>query len=49
VVLANAELTDIDVAAQVTPDIDILGCSLYRGKAFGSFFREVARNFKKPG
>lgn len=48
VVLANAELTDIDVASQVTPDVDILGCSLYRGKAFGSFFREVARRFKKP-
>lgn len=32
VVLANAELTDIDVAGEVTPDIDILGCSIYRGK-----------------
>lgn len=48
VVLANAELTDIDVASQVTPDVDILGCSIYRGKAFGSFFREVARKFKRP-
>lgn len=47
-VLANAELTDIDVASEVTPDIDILGCSIYRGKAFGSFFREVARKFKRP-
>ena len=48
VVLANAELTDIDTASEVTPDIDILGCSIYRGKAFGSFFREVARKFKRP-
>lgn len=48
IVLANAELTDIDVAAEVCPDIDILGCSIYRGKAFGSFFREVARKIKKP-
>jgi len=47
-VLANAELTDIDVATEVTPDIDILGCSIYRGKAFGSFFREVARRFNRP-
>jgi len=31
VVLANAELTDIDVAGEVTPDVDILGCSIYRG------------------
>ena len=48
VVLANAELTDIDIAGEVTPDIDILGCSVYRGKAFGSFFREVAGKFKRP-
>ncbi|MBU4149419.1 MAG: hypothetical protein KKB52_03600, partial [Candidatus Omnitrophica bacterium] len=47
-VLANAELTDIDVATEVTPDIDILGCSIYRGKAFGSFFREAARKFNRP-
>lgn len=48
VVLANAELTDIEIAGQVTPDVDILGCSIYRGKSFGSFFREVARKFNKP-
>ena len=48
VVLANAELTDIDVAREVTPDIDILGCSIYRGKSFGSFFREAQIKFKKP-
>ena len=48
VVLANAELTDIDVAAEVTPNIDILGCSVYRGKSFGSFFRETAMKFGKP-
>ncbi|MBU4312598.1 MAG: hypothetical protein KJ706_07765 [Candidatus Omnitrophica bacterium] len=48
VVLANAELTDIDVASKVTQDVDILGCSIYRGKAFGSFFREVAMKFKRP-
>ena len=48
VVLANAELTDIDVAAEATPDIDILGCSVYRGKSFGSFFREAAMKFGRP-
>ncbi len=46
--LANAELTDIDVASKVTPDVDILGCSIYRGKAFGSFFREAGMKFKRP-
>ncbi|MFC1621366.1 hypothetical protein ACFL2G_03570 [Candidatus Omnitrophota bacterium] len=48
VVLANAELTDIEVAGSVTPDVDIIGCSIYRGKAFGSFFRQVAMKFKRP-
>lgn len=48
VVLANAELTDIDAAVDVTPDIDILGCSIYRGKTFGSFFREAQAKFKRP-
>jgi hypothetical protein len=48
VILANAELTDIDAASEVTPDIDILGCSVYRGKSFGSFFRQVAMKFKRP-
>jgi len=48
VVLANADLNDLDVANKVTPDIDILGCSIYRGKAFGSFFREIASKFKRP-
>ena len=47
-VLANAELTDIDVASEVSPDVDMLGCSIYRGKTFGSFFREAARKFKRP-
>ena len=48
VVLANAGLTDLDIASKVTPDVDILGCSVYRGKAFGSFFREIHQKFKKP-
>lgn len=48
VALANAELTDIDAARDVTPDIDILGCSVYRGKSFGNFFREAINKFKKP-
>jgi len=48
VALANAELTDIDVAREAAPDIDILGCSIYRGKSFGSFFREASAKFNKP-
>lgn len=48
VVLANAELTDIDVAGPVSHDVDMLGCSVYRGKVFSNFFREVDKKFKKP-
>ncbi|MFC1623698.1 hypothetical protein ACFL28_00040 [Candidatus Omnitrophota bacterium] len=48
VVLANAGFDDIDVASKVAPDVDILGCSVYKGKTFGSFFREVNRLFKRP-
>jgi len=48
VVLANAGLTDLDIAGTVAPDVDIVGCSVYRGKAFGSFFREIARKFRRP-
>lgn len=48
VALANAELTDIEVAREVTPDIDIVACSIYRGKSFGSFFREAQKKFNKP-
>ncbi|MDP2920961.1 MAG: glycosyl hydrolase [Candidatus Omnitrophota bacterium] len=48
VALANAELTDIEVAKEVTPDIDIVACSIYRGKSFGSFFREAQKKFDKP-
>jgi len=48
VALANAELTDIEVAGDVCPDVDILGCSIYRGKSFGSFFREAQKKFNKP-
>jgi beta-galactosidase len=48
VVMANKELVDIDIAAEITPDIDILGCTVYRGKTFGNFFREAAIKFKKP-
>lgn len=48
VVLANAELTDIDAATDVASDIDILGCSIYRGKSFGSFFREAQKKLNKP-
>lgn len=48
VALANAELTDIDMAREAAPDIDILGCSIYRGKSFGSFFREAQKKFDKP-
>jgi len=48
IVMANKELVDIDAAAGITPAVDILGCSVYRGKTFGNFFRETAIKFKRP-
>jgi len=48
VILANAELTDLDAAGDITPDIDAFGCSIYRGKAFGSFFRQASMKLGKP-
>ncbi len=45
VVLANAGLTDLDIAGRVAPDVDIIGCSVYRGNEFGSFFRQIAMKF----
>ncbi|MFH1782279.1 MAG: hypothetical protein ABH848_01530 [Candidatus Omnitrophota bacterium] len=50
IVFGNAELSyaDEEVASKVTPDIDILGCSIYRGKTLGSFFRKCNISFKRP-
>jgi len=46
--LGNGETVGLKIAAQYCPDIDLLGCIVYRGKVFGSFFKEIKRKFDLP-
>jgi beta-galactosidase len=48
VVMGNGELVSIEVAREVAPEIDILGGIAFRGKGFGSFWRQVKNNLGKP-
>ncbi len=48
VALGNGETVGLKVAAKYCPDVDLLGCIVYRGKVFGNFFKEVKRKFDKP-
>ncbi len=46
--LGNGETVGLKVAGECCPDIDVLGCIVYRGKVFGNFFKEVKRKFDRP-
>ncbi len=46
--LGNGETVGLRMAADYSPDVDLLGCIVYRGKVFGNFFKEVRRKFDKP-
>ncbi|MBU0633962.1 MAG: hypothetical protein KKB82_05620 [Candidatus Omnitrophica bacterium] len=46
--LGNGETVGLKIAAQYCPDVDLIGCIVYRGKQFGNFFKEVKRKFDKP-
>ncbi len=48
VVMGNGELICLDVAKEYAPDIDIIGCVIYRGKTFGNFFNTLKTTFDKP-
>ena len=48
VVMGNGELICLDVAKEFAPDIDIIGCVIYRGKTFGNFFNTLKTTFDKP-
>lgn len=45
----NGELGTIEVAKECTPDVDFVGIIIYRGKSFGSLFRQLKEKFGKPG
>jgi hypothetical protein len=48
VVMGNGELICLDVANQKAPDVDIIGCVIYRGKTFGNIFKSLKATFDKP-
>jgi len=48
VVMGNGELASIHIAEELCPDVDILGGIIYQGKTFGSYFKQLERNFGKP-
>lgn len=48
VVMGNGELAYLDVASEAAPDIDIVGCVIYRGKTFGNVFSSLKKIYDKP-
>jgi len=46
--LGNGETVGLKIAAEHCPDVDLIGAIVYRGKVFGSFFKEIKRKFDKP-
>lgn len=48
VVLGVGETASLDIAAQVSPDIDVIGMIAYRGPGFGNLFRQIKQKFDKP-
>ncbi|MFA5038053.1 MAG: hypothetical protein WC732_00050 [Candidatus Omnitrophota bacterium] len=48
VVMGNGELICLDLASEFAPDVDIVGCIIYRGKTFGNIFKGLRNTFDKP-
>ena len=48
VALGNGELIGLEVANEVCPDIDLVGCIIYRGKTFGNLFNSLKATFDRP-
>jgi hypothetical protein len=48
VVMGNGELVCLDVASKTTPNVDIIGVVIYRGKTFGNIFKSLRATFDKP-
>ncbi|MBD3246837.1 MAG: hypothetical protein GF333_07525 [Candidatus Omnitrophica bacterium] len=48
VALSNGEESFLDIASREAPQIDILAIISYRGKRFGSLFRNVRNFYDKP-
>lgn len=48
VALGNGEVIGLEVANEVCPDIDLVGCIIYRGKTFGNLFNSLKATFDRP-
>ena len=48
VALGNGELIGLEVANQVSPEIDLVACIIYRGKTFGNLFNSLKATFDRP-
>ncbi|MBF0254481.1 MAG: hypothetical protein HQL11_05100, partial [Candidatus Omnitrophica bacterium] len=48
VIMGIGEVKSLDIAAEVTPDVDILGVIAYRGATFGNLFRQIKQTYDKP-
>lgn len=48
VVMGNGEMVCLDVAAGCAPEVDIIGCVIYRGKTFGNIFNGLRQICDKP-
>ena len=48
VVLGNGEAKYLEYAALVCPDIDAIGCIIYRGRNFANLFNGIRFTFDKP-
>ena len=48
IILGKGELNSLEIANTVCPDIDIVGCIIYRGKTFGNIFKSLKAKFDRP-
>jgi hypothetical protein len=46
--MGNGELLGLDYANKFAPDIDIVGCVIYRGKTFGNIFSSLKATYDRP-
>ncbi|MFH1339336.1 MAG: hypothetical protein ABIH40_05795 [Candidatus Omnitrophota bacterium] len=48
VALGNGELLGLEFANEFCPDIDLVGCIIYRGKTSGNLFNSLKATFDRP-
>jgi len=48
IVMGIGEVKSLSIAADLTPNVDILGVIAYRGATFGNLFRQIKQSYDKP-